>query len=297
MSKKVWRSSFSSFAHGVTKCDRSVVFFDLEKLVVMNEIMDYQNVGAINLDVSCNVIIKKSNSVQTKVSIRGTDAEKVKVSKSGNELSISFVGESGSVTIVGGSANNVVIGDGIFIGGRGRSVQINSVGLGQSVSIVNGVVYVNGKQVKEDPAAPDIIPVSIEIECPDEIMLSASLSGSAELAALPLFSNARISCKGSSEAGFKAKKAKIKVSGSAKIGAQIQEGDLSINISGSAQVRVTGSYSDCDVSVSGSGSVSTSGPVSGDYDADVSGCGNIYHSGSIAGSKRKSISGLGQIIL
>ena len=247
----------------------------------------YSGIEKIVIKVTCTVAFKKSSGNTVSVSVDGTKKDDVEISKAGDTLNVEYVsvGSGGSVISIGGG--DVVMGN----------IQTNSAS-GQNVSIINGVIYINGKQVKpEGSTEPEIIPVRILIELPDGLNLESEFTGMAKVAGDVVFSNVRINSKGSTDVALFAKSARASVSGSGNIDLKISGGTLRLNLSGSADVSASGTFSDVDVSVSGSADITTSGPVFGDYDAQVSGSGSIRHSGSIAGSKSKSVSGSGRISL
>ena len=256
----------------------------------------YSGIEKIGIKATCTVAFKKSSGNTVSVSVDGTKKDDVKISKSGDTLNVEYVSsDGGGTTIISGGGSVISIGGGDVV--MGNIIQTNSAS-GQNVSIINGVVYINGKQVKpEGSTEPDIIPVRILIELPDGLNLESEFTGMAKVAGDVVFNSARINSKGSTDVALFAKSARASVSGSGDIDLKISGGSLRLNLSGSADVSATGTFSDVDVSVSGSADVTTSGSVSGDYDAQVSGSGSIRHAGSIAGSKSKSISGSGRISL
>lgn len=258
----------------------------------------YSGIEKIVIKATCTVAFKKSSGNTVSVSVDGTKKDDVKISKSGDTLNVEYVSAgSGGTTIISGGGSVISIGGGDSDIVIGDIMQTNS-NCGQNVSIINGVVYINGKQVKpEGSTEPDIIPVRILIELPDGLNLESEFTGMAKVAGNVVFNSARINSKGATDVALFAKSARASVSGSGDIDLKISGGSLRLNLSGSAGVSASGTFSDVDVSVSGSADITTSGPVSGDYDAQVSGSGSIRHSGSIAGSKNKSVSGSGRISL
>lgn len=257
--------------------------------------ISYSGIEKIVIKATCTVAFKKSSGNTVSVSVDGTKKDdvkiSVKISKSGDTLNVEYVSsDGGGTTIISGGGSVISI-----VGGN--IIQTNS-GSGQNVSIVNGVVYINGKQVKpEGSTEPDIIPVRILIELPDGLNLESEFTGMAKVAGDVVFNSARINSKGATDVALFAKSARASVSGSGDIDLKISGGSLRLNLSGSADVSASGTFSDVDVSLSGSADVTTRGSVSGDYDAQVSGSGSIRHSGAIAGSRSKSVSGSGRISL
>lgn len=257
--------------------------------------ISYSGIEKIVIKATCTVAFKKSSGNTVSVSVDGTKKDdvkiSVKISKSGDTLNVEYVSsDGGGTTIISGGGSVISI-----VGGN--IIQTNS-GSGQNVSIVNGVVYINGKQVKpEGSTEPDIIPVRILIELPDGLNLESEFTGMAKVAGDVVFNSARVNSKGATDVALFAKSARASVSGSGDIDLKISGGSLRLNLSGSAGVSASGTFSDVDVSLSGSAEVTTRGSVSGDYDAQVSGSGSIRHSGAIAGSRSKSVSGSGRISL
>lgn len=250
----------------------------------------YNGIEKIDIKTSCDVAFKRCIRNIVSVYVDGTKKNDVKIHKSGSILSIEYVSANGGGTSFF-SSGDVVMGN-VHLG---NVTQINSGG--QNISIVNGVVYINGKQVKpEGSTEPDIIPVRIVVELPDGLNLESEFTGMAEVTGDAVFNSVRINSKGAVNVGLRAKTARASVSGSGDLILEVNGGALRLNLDGSADVRSSGSYSDIDVIVSGSADVQTVGHVSGDYDAQVSGSGLIWHTGTIVGSKNKSVSGSGRIV-
>lgn len=246
----------------------------------------YNGIEKIDIKASCDVAFKRCSGNSVSVYVDGTKKNDVKVQKSGSTLTIEYASANG------GESSFFTNGDVVM----GNVMQVNSGG--QNISIVDGVVYINGKQVKPSGSTePDTIPVRIVVELPDELNLESEFTGMAKVAGDAVFNSVRINSKGAVNVGLCAKTARASVSGSGDLILEVNGGSLRLNLSGSADVRTLGNYSDIDVSVSGSADVETVGTVYGNYDAQASGNGRIRHTGTIAGSKNKSVSGSGRIVI
>lgn len=250
----------------------------------------FSGIESIKIESSVKVSIVKGQEFQ--VSVSGDDAEKVKIRQSGDEIEINYSEPSCNSTFVIGSVMNMNVG----------SVSGTNIGNirsgGKNISIVNGEVYINGKRVEEPEgtdSAPVKKPVEIEIQCPDGLSIDCTLTNHAILGAFPEFNRARVTIKGSGDAGIQARSGKLKINGSGDITYKSLGGDLKMTIAGSGDIKASGSFNDVEASINGSGDIQTSGNVNGDYEADISGMGDIRHSGQISGCKNKSISGMGTV--
>jgi hypothetical protein len=256
----------------------------------------FDGVRMIRIESAAKVSITEGRGFT--INVTGSQAEKVKISQSGDEVDIQYRGSGGSqgkTVIMGG---NYSIGNFTTITGN---VVVQNVG-GKRVEIKNGEVFINGKRVDEsgtvssEPAAPPEIPVEIEIQCPDGLYLDCTLLGQGILGAFPKFKQAWVTIQGIGTAGVQARSGKLNISGSGDIIYQSLGGSLKARISGSGDIKASGElFDDVEASISGSGDVITNGVVQGDYEAHISGTGSVKHSGSIMGRKRKSITGTGTV--
>ena len=233
----------------------------------------FSNIQEIEITSSTKVTITKSS--EFKVKVLGDEADKVKISQSGNILNINDTSEN---------QNNISIsGNSIFIG--------NVVGGNFSI----GEVYINGKRVNSSNFVEDKNPVEIEIECPDNLSLNCTLRGNASLTSIPEFNKVKFNGSGACNVQIAAQSGKFKISGSGDIKYKSLGGNLNVVLSGSSEIKAIGKFNDIDASISGSGELVTEGEVKGDYDVSVSGVGKVRHQGIILGQKSKSVSGCASV--
>lgn len=255
----------------------------------------FSGIQRIKIESSAKVSILKAQTFQIKIS--GDDADKVKLTQSGDEIDIQYFepGFSGGNISIGGNFSGSVIS-----GSSNRVIFQNVSNSGKNISIINGEVYINGKRVDEsgtvaNNSTPPKQPVEIEIQCPDGLDIDCTLTSFGILGAFPEFKQARVTIKGDGEAGLQARSGKLKISGSGDVNYKSLGGSLKASIDGSGDIKASGEFDDVEASINGSGDIVTSGTVNGDYDADICGSGDIKHSGQIAGRKSKSISGTGSV--
>jgi len=233
---------------------------------------NFSNIQDIELTSSSKVTITKSS--EFKVRVLGDDADKVEISQSGSTLTINDLSENQNSILING--NNIIIGNNNIVSGN----------------FSYGDIYINGKKVNTSNfVEEDKNPVEIEIECPDNLSLIATLRGNASLTSTPELNKVKIHGNGVCNVQVTAQSGKFKVSGSGDINYKSLGGNLNASISGSSEIRAIGKFSDIDASISGSGELITEGEVKGDYDVSVSGSGTIRHQGMISGQRSKSVSG------
>jgi Putative auto-transporter adhesin, head GIN domain len=154
------------------------------------------------------------------------------------------------------------------------------------INNINGKLFVNGIDVK---------PSTIIVRCPQNIDLTANLSGDATFASKVIFKRSKIKVSGQGTIGLATESLKLNMSGQSDSYFVLRGGDVDISLSGQGSVKIKGTWSDTEISLSGMGSVSTNGVVTGYYDATVSGMGRVNHTGDIKGNVKKRMTGMGNI--
>ncbi len=236
-------------------------------------------ISELDLDLSCSAIVLPSLKSKTTIEIDTDDASQFSISQKGDCLSVKQKNAKGS---------------GVTFNQAGGSTVISSCS--GNMSIVNGVVYVNGVQVDSSAQnSHQVKPSRVRIYAAHGIRLSAQLSGSSVFASKVVFNKAYVKVSGQSTIGFAAKGLNLKLSGQGESFVAMKGGDLKVKLSGQGSIRIKGEWDESDVSVSGMGGIKTEGNCQGDYDANVSGMGSISHSGLIQGRVRKSVSGMGSV--
>ena len=203
-------------------------------------------------------------------------------------------------------SGNVV---GSVVSGHGMVISGGMVSVGSGISVINGVVYYDGREVDMSRKILLVISVPSETsiatkdtfgnvgiggELQGELDLHISGSGSVYADSVRSF-RTKLSGSGSVQLGTVRGRSKIKLSGSGVIDARELQGDIDASISGSGRIVVSdsrGSSGVVDISISGSGVFWHSGTVRGEVDFSISGMGNITIP-RVTGRVRHSISGMG----
>ena len=238
-------------------------------------------IDSLDLVLSCDVGIFESPTNEVMILIDTETPEDFNVSK------------KGSVAHITQKSSN---SDNVTFSGSGRGVTVSG---GQNVSIINGVVYVNGVEIREGQSTSNVSTKKsrVKIFAPHNIRLDARLSGVSVMASKVIFSKASVKISGQSTVGLAAKSVKLSLSGQGDSFLVLKGGAVTASVSGQGSVKIKGDYDSADLSVSGMGSIQTMGTCYDDYDASVSGMGSIVNSGTIKGRKNKSVSGMGSISL
>lgn len=233
-----------------------------------------RGVSLLDLDVSCNVGVFPASVDEVTIEVDAEDPDDFTIRREGSVL---VVKEKNSAS--GGVSIN-----GINISGGGN------------MSIINGRIFVDGREVNPNgTSAPAKRQSRIRILAPRNIDLAANLNGQSILASQVVFRKASVKISGQSTIGLAANTLKLRVSGQGESFVVLKGGELNVSLSGQGSVKVKGEYESADVSVSGMGSIETSGICKSDYEASVSGMGRIVNSGVIHGRKRKSVPGMGSV--
>lgn len=236
---------------------------------------NFNLISNIHLEVSCNVAVVPSENNQVVIEMK---REFIK--------DFNIIQENKSLIIE--EKNNSLKSNFNFY--EGNNIHMRSP---RNMTIVNGVVYVDGQKVtSENNQEKKPIP-EIKIQAPHHINLTANLDGVSILASKVILAKAKIKVFGSATVGIAAKSIKLKVSGQGNSYLVLRGGDLDINLSGQGSITTKGEYQDIDAKVSGMGSITTYGNCQ-NYWASVSGMGSINHNG-FAKYSRKKITGMGSI--
>ena len=238
-------------------------------------------IDSLDLMLSCDVGVFESPTDEVMILIETETPEDFKVSKVGSVATIAQKTSNSSTVTFSGS---------------GRGVTVSG---GQNVSIINGVVYVDGVEVRDGQSNSNVSTKKsrVKIFAPHSIRLDAQLSGVSVMASKVVFSKASVKISGQSTVGLAAKSVKLSLSGQGDSFLVLKGGAVTASVSGQGSVKIKGDYDSADLSVSGMGSIQTMGTCQDDYDASVSGMGSIVNSGTIKGRKSKSMSGMGSISL
>lgn len=238
-------------------------------------------IDSLDLMLSCDIGIFESPTNEVIIMVETETPEDFNVSK---------VGTVATIAQKTSNSSNVTFS------GSGRGINVSG---GQNVSIINGVVYVDGVEVR-DGQSTSSAPAKksrVKIFAPHNIRLDARLNGLSVMASKVVFSKASVKISGQSTVGLAAKSVKLSLSGQGDSFLVLKGGAVTASVSGQGSVKIKGDYESADLSVSGMGSIQTMGTCHEDYDASVSGMGSIANSGTIEGRKSKSVSGMGSISL
>ncbi len=253
------------------------------------------NVFAPTLKISANsnIAVSPSKDGLIKVEVDGTDKaiENITVKQQGDNIVIEDRSSSGnSQTIVS----------------NGRTVISGDVVMGNSISMVNGdihinggsgSVYFNGKRIDLDGDRSDskeaytskATLITIYTPIAD---LDLTLKGLAKFASSQNFDDACIDLSGCTQAVFTANSVELDLSGTSEAKVQINGGELTVDTSGTSQALIVGDFKSCKSDSSGTSKISTSGTCFGDYKASASGCSSIRHKGEIKGRTKEKVSGI-----
>jgi hypothetical protein len=281
------------------------------------------NLGRMLAQVAIHV-----NPQASAISVKGFGDEStlrnISADVSGGTLSISaplpFVAED-SVTrsrshrgshfqgnVFGGTVVGKVVRGDMVVSGGNISIGNGSVVMGGGISIINDVVYYDGREVDMNRKIVLVITVPSEtsIEMKDNLGnmgVGGELQGELDLelsAAASVYADSvrslrsRISGSGSIQLGTVHGRTKVKISGSGSLDAHELKGNINASISGSGRIIVSGTQStsgDVDISISGSGAFTHNGTVD-DVDFSISGMGTITIPRA-TGKVKHSISGMG----
>lgn len=211
------------------------------------------NQPTLVISVSCQVSIRPLSESRDRIS-SGTVVQ--------TEGDVELSQSSGTITIrqKGGasSGGGVFIGD-VSIGGVSQSVistgrgNVVIGGGGRNISIVNGRVFINGKEVTEgnSETEPYVEPV-VTIYTQSCKVVDANLSGGALHASVPVDS-ASIKSSGGSEVRLSdVVNLEVKTSGSTEVEARMSGGGLRLRSSGSSEFNISGEIGSADIDCSGS---------------------------------------------
>jgi hypothetical protein len=229
----------------------------------------FSGINELSIQGGAIFAVLPSPDNQAHVKVKGED---VSIQKSGDQLIIKAE-----------SRNSVTFS-------RNGGVVIS----GGNISMINGRIFVDGKEVSPSDNGVSEQP-KVLVLLPSVINFDGDLDTCGVFASKVPFSKARLSVSGSAEVGLAARAIKGKLSGSAEAYFVVKDGDLDLTISGSSSVRAKGSFSSVDITASGSSEFLTEGECKGGYRASASGCGKIKHRGSIRGQRRERTSGCGEI--
>ncbi len=263
---------------------------------VQRHVFDVRSVPQLDIRAACDIAILPgdSNRVIVEIDAETETLEDFLVTQGGGKILICHLSKSSGNAIIG----DVVIGNVVqSFSNEVRSTVVSSGG--QNISIVNGRVYVNGREVTQDGSAtgkPTPKAPRIRVYAPSS-NLDLSLSGSASFVSAVPMVESFVYLKGSAKVGLPTESLELNLSGSGEVQAKINGGYMTLNLSGSGSVSAVGAFSNVRVDLSGMAQVSTSGEVRGNYSVNASGMGRVSHSGRIKGSVRKNLSGMVQVSL
>ena len=258
----------------------------------------------------------KHSQVTIKATGEEESLEQLKVTQEKDEISIRGSENSGTVISNG---NIISFGGGAFIQ-SGQNVRIGTVTMnGQSITMTNGGIWINGKKVNGDDLTDfkEIKPLDVVITIPSNIALNLELNEIAELFCNHPVINLNVDtsgqckwkfCQVESFVGDIAGQTEIEIekildgtnldiSGQSRVQIPSFLGSLKLDVSGQSGVTVSGSFKKIDVDISGQSSVVTTGSVSGNLIADVSGMSSYIHSGKVQGRVKKDSSGMSSVLI
>lgn len=231
--------------------------------------------GALEIDVCCDIAILERTDGKVSVEIEAghDDLLNFSVQRNDDTITLRQNGSSGAT--------------------------ITTVVSGGSVSIINGRIIIDGKEIdvgknsiSKNPSnkAPRVI-----IKAPPACAIDAKMRGNSSLYSTIPHEQARIAVSGQSYADVAARCLVLKVSGQSKAKAYMGGGYLDARVSGQGTARVDGSYSVVKAELSGQAVLETEGTVHEEYHADASGMAQIKHRGTVKGRVYRDKSGLAQI--
>jgi len=220
-------------------------------------------------EMLATVMVVPANRSNVQVTIGGDEEmkRKARVDVAGSALKIScelpFVdGSSRKSSRRGGGA---FVGGSVVIGGMSSSVCFSGT------SIINGVVYINGREVDMDRE------LKVTVEVPKGTTIKVGkLLGKAVI--------------GDTEGNLVVKIKGVTVISAGKVR------DVAIRISGSGSARIREATGAVQARISGSGSVVVDGGTCESLNASISGSGSIHHGGA-AKTAQLDVSGSGNIHL
>lgn len=187
--------------------------------------------------------------------------------------------------VSGGNIGMVVTGDGISIGG-------SSIVVGGGISVINGILYHDGREV--DMTRKILLVLTVPSETSVKVKdtfgniglggelqgdLGLNLSGESSVYAESVRSlRTNLSGRVGVELGIVHGRSKFDMSGSGVVQAQQLKGDINVDISGSGQVVVgdpESTTSSAEIDISGSAQFRHYGTVTGDVEFDISGSGYV----------------------
>lgn len=256
------------------------------------QVFNVRGAGQLDIDASCPIAILPCDNGKVEVAIDAAadDLKDFEVSHNGDKVSLKQKGMAGGSTVVMG-------GGSVVIGGSSRGVTVVSNIRGGSVSIINGRVIVDGKEIKPDgkqSSEPTRLP-RVVIKAPVNSNVDAEIGGAALLFSSVAHDEVYLRLAGQTNATVTAKTLNVDASGQSSVKATVNGGDLDVDLSGQGRVETQGEFAKVKADLSGMGQIRTSGTVRGNYTADASGMGSIVHRGDVRGRVRESKSGMATI--
>ncbi len=240
-------------------------------------VFNVRDLPSLKIKASCPIGVFKGDADKIIVEIDADEetSEEFQVNQTGNTINI--------VQKPRNFDGNVVIGTTVISSG------------GQNIQIVNGRVYINGKEVTTDGSTgvPRSLP-KVRITAPYSD-LNATLAGDSLIVSTVPLKNTFLLLSGIAKADIPTYSLDLDISGSADIKALLGGGELNINVSGSSSIDIQGCWTHTNINLSGMGNVQTCGNCTGNYSVNASGMGAVNHVGTIAGFIRKSVSGMARI--
>ena len=206
-----------------------------------------------------------------------------------HEVSASF--ESGVLSVRGPSDYSNLS---ISFGKNQRGITIS--GSCSDLSIVNGKVFVGGKEIKPDDSGPgkNEEPLVFEITLPEESNLVIGKTGKLE-SEIDL-GDVELDVSGQSRIKLKGCKSLIgSIKGQSTVESRHRGGPLNCKVKGQSKLTVTGAFSDADIEAKGMSDITTIGPVEGDFKVAASGMSHVRHYGTISGQIDRQSKGMSEI--
>jgi hypothetical protein len=192
--------------------------------------------------------------------------------------------------VFGGNVVGKVVGG--FVSGGGMVISGSSISIGGGISVINGVVYYDGR----------------EVDMRRKILLVITVPSETSIKAKDMFGNIGIggqlqgdlSVNASGESAVYAESVnafRANFSGSCTAELGVVAGRLNADISGSGVVQASTARGEVNADISGSGRVFVLDPnsTSASVNADISGSGQFIHRGTVKGDVEFDISGSGYV--